>query len=74
MRARARRLLLDQARRLAVRRLVRFACKSHHDLERALFHLDRFGYPDEDLRASMAVNGKAPTSRSLSRWKRVDTT
>lgn len=50
VRARARRLLLDEARRRAVRRLVRVACKAHLDLESTLFHLDRFGYPDEDLR------------------------
>lgn len=54
-RARARQLLLDAARHRAVRRLVRYASRDAHDLERALFLLDAHGYPGEDLRGYRRV-------------------
>lgn len=50
LRGRARQILLDRDRRLAVRRLVRYAARPTHDLERALFLLDAHGAPGEDLR------------------------
>lgn len=50
VRGRARQLLLDQARRRAVRRLVRYAAREDHDLESGLFLLDAHGAPGEDLR------------------------
>lgn len=50
VRGRARQLLLEQDRRNAVRRLVRYAARQDHDLETGLFLLDAHGAPGEDLR------------------------
>ena len=49
-RSRARQLLLEGARKASVRRLVRYAARSEHDLERALILLDQHGSPGTDLR------------------------
>ena len=51
VRVRARQLLLEQARRRAVRRLVRYAAREDGELERALLLLDAHGKPGEDLRS-----------------------
>jgi len=55
LRARARQFLLEQARRRAVRRLVRHASSGAPDLERALFLIDSYGAPGEDLRGYVRV-------------------
>lgn len=55
LRGRARQLLLERDRRRAVRRLVRYAARPTHDLERALFLLDAHGAPGEDLRGYRKV-------------------
>ena len=55
VRGRARQLLLEQARRRAVRRLVRYAAREDHDLETGLFLLDAHGAPGEDLRGYRKV-------------------
>lgn len=54
-RGRARQILLDRDRRRAVRRLVRYAAREDHDLEKALFLLDAHGAPGEDLRGFRKV-------------------
>ncbi len=50
LRGRARQLLLEEARRRAVRRLCRYAARGDHDLETAFFLLDAHGAPGRDLR------------------------
>lgn len=55
VRSRARQLLLDQARRAAVRRMVSYAARPRHDLETGLFLLDAHGSPGEDLRGYRLV-------------------
>ena len=55
VRSRARQLLLEQARRRAVRRLVRYASREQHDLETGLFLLDAHGAPGHDLRGYRKV-------------------
>lgn len=55
LRGRARQFLLEQARRRAIRRLVRHAAGGAQDLERALFLLDAYGVPGEDLRGYVRV-------------------
>ena len=55
VRGRARQLLLEQARRRAVRRLVRYASRERHDLETGLFLLDAHGAPGQDLRGYRKV-------------------
>jgi len=50
LRARARALLLERERKLAVRRLVRYATHREHDLETGLFLLDAYSFPGEDHR------------------------
>ncbi len=54
-RGRARQLLLDMARRRQVRRLVRYASRAEHDLEKALFLLDRHANPGADSRTQRRV-------------------
>lgn len=54
-RGRARQLLLDAARRRQVRRLIRYAARPEHDLEKALFLLDRHANPAADTRAHRRV-------------------
>jgi len=55
VRGRARQILLDDARRLHVRRLIRYASRSEHDLEKALFLLDRHANPRADTRPHRRV-------------------
>jgi len=50
-RSRARQLLLEADRRRVVRRLVRYASRTEHELETALFLLDRYADPRDDMRA-----------------------
>jgi regulator of sirC expression with transglutaminase-like and TPR domain len=50
IRARARAILVDRSRRVAVRRLARYAARTDLDLERALFLLARVHEPDLDSR------------------------
>ncbi|MDE0913742.1 MAG: transglutaminase-like domain-containing protein [Planctomycetota bacterium] len=54
-RARARQFLLSIARRRQVRRLIRYAARSKHDLETGLFLLDRHANPAADTRAHRRV-------------------
>lgn len=55
LRGRARQMLLERERMLAVRRLVRYASRPKHDLETALLMLDGHHSPGADLRAYRRV-------------------
>lgn len=55
LRGRARQVLLERERSLAVRRLVRYASRPKHDLETALLMLDGHHSPGADLRAYRKV-------------------
>lgn len=78
LRGRARQMLLERERTKAVRRLVRYAAREEHDMEKALLLLDQHHSPGADLRAYVKVldifgetlakrAGKLPCGR-----KRVD--